>query len=308
MVITKNKFEFVYSPLNYIGSKKKILDQILPLFPEKINIFVDLFAGGCNVGINSDAEKIYCNDNLSFLIEMYQHFQKTDTTEILQHIKNQINTFRLSLENEEGYKNLRNHYNILKNPLDLFVLIAFSFNHQIRFNNSHEFNNPFGRLRSSFNPQMKSNLINFIQNIKTKNIEFTNYNFENFEFNILNENDFVYCDPPYLITTGTYNDGKRGFTGWNEKQEYKLLNLLEKLHQSNIKFALSNVLEHKGKKNDILNDWLSKNDYLCIQFIKNHYANANYQTLVRDKDASKEVLITNYTPPQNKEKEILTLF
>ncbi|MFZ7260303.1 DNA adenine methylase, partial [Avibacterium avium] len=38
--------------MNYIGGKFKLLKQITPLFPKKIDTFVDLFAGGVNVGIN----------------------------------------------------------------------------------------------------------------------------------------------------------------------------------------------------------------------------------------------------------------
>lgn len=34
------------SPLNYTGGKYKLLPQIFPLFPSKINTFVDLFGGG----------------------------------------------------------------------------------------------------------------------------------------------------------------------------------------------------------------------------------------------------------------------
>lgn len=298
----------IFSPLNYIGGKKKILDQILPLFPKEINNFVDLFVGGCNIGINVIAKNIICNDNLVFLVEMYQEFQIKSVSEILEHINNQINTFELSLTNEIGYKNLRNHYNQHKNPLDLFVLVAFSFNHQIRFNNSHEFNNPFGRERSSFNATMKQNLIQFITKLHKTKIEFRCFDFTAFDFSMLCEDDFVYCDPPYLISLGTYNDGKRGFTGWNETQEIKLLTILENLHQKNIKFALSNVLEHKGKTNNILKNWLTTNDFLHTHFIKNNYANANYQTLIRDKNASTEVLITNYLPEKPKEIEVLRLF
>ncbi|GAB4489727.1 MAG: hypothetical protein OHK0045_13210 [Raineya sp.] len=290
----------IKSPLNYIGGKYKLLKQILPLFPKEINIFVDLFAGGCNVGLNVKAEKIICNDNLKFLIEMYQKFQKYSLSEILQHIDNQIITFELSLTNEEGYKKLREHYNTHKNPLDLFVLVAFSFNHQIRFNNSHEFNNPFGRERSSFNDTMRANLIQFVRKIQATHIEFTCFDFENFSFSHLTENDFVYCDPPYLISLGTYNDGKRGFTGWNETQEYKLLVILENLHQRNIRFALSNVLEHKGKENDILQNCLNKNNYLKINYLRVDYSNSNYQTLVREKNTSVEVLITNYEVEKSK--------
>ncbi|TAE00809.1 MAG: DNA adenine methylase [Bacteroidetes bacterium] len=293
-IFVERNLTILKSPLNYIGGKSKLLSQILPLFPKEIDNFVDLFAGGCNVGINVNAKKIICNDNLKFLIEMYRQFQIFDFTEILQHIENQINSFNLSLINEDAYKKFRQHYNQHKNPLDLFVLIAFSFNHQIRFNNAHEFNNPFGRERSSFNATMKLNLEKFVEKLQKTSIEFVCNDFETFDFSDLTENDFVYCDPPYLITTGTYNDGKRGFTGWNDKNEHQLLQILENLQQKNIKFALSNVLAHKGKTNEILNDWLKKNDFLKVYFIQKSYANSNYQTLDKNKNASAEVLIVNY--------------
>ena len=38
----------IQSPLNYTGGKYKLLPQILPLFPKDIDVFVDLFCGGCN--------------------------------------------------------------------------------------------------------------------------------------------------------------------------------------------------------------------------------------------------------------------
>ncbi len=296
----------IKSPLNYIGGKQKILNQILPLFPNKINQFVDLFAGGCNVGINASANKIYFNDNLIYLIEMYKAFYKSDFQSIIQHIQNRISEYNLSLTNEEGFKKIREFYNKTKNPLDLFLLISYSFNHQIRFNNDHEFNNPFGRERSSFNSTMKQNLEMFHNRLKQNNIEFTCKSFEDFDFTILTENDFVYCDPPYLITTGTYNDGKRGFKGWTEKEERELLNTLDKLNNQKIKFALSNVLEHKGKSNEILKKWLNTNSEYIINYININYSNSNYQTIIRDKDASIEVLITNYEPI--KQQKAKTLF
>ena len=41
--------KYIKSPLNYTGGKYKLLDKILPLFPNDINTFVDLFAGGGSV-------------------------------------------------------------------------------------------------------------------------------------------------------------------------------------------------------------------------------------------------------------------
>lgn len=286
----KNKIK---SPLNYIGGKYKLLDQIVPLFPKSVNTFIDLFAGGCNVGINSNANKIVFNDNLTYLIELYVTFQQNDLGTTLNHIENRINEFSLSLTNESGYKNFKNFYNEKKFPLDLFILIAFSFNHQIRFNNSHHFNNPFGKNRSSFNSSMKFNLESFIIKLKENDVEFTNFSFEKFGFSTLTRNDFVYCDPPYLITTGSYNDGKRGFKGWTQKEEFELLGVLDNLNKKEIKFALSNVISHKGNENTILKEWLNNNNY-NLNYLNKNYSNSNYQTKIRDKNASVEILVTNY--------------
>lgn len=288
--------------MNYIGGKHKLLSQIVPLFPQNIKTFVDLFCGGCNVGINVNAENVIFNDNLSFLIELYKSFKEKQNDEILKHIESRIKQFDLSLTNANGYLALRELYNKEKNPLDLFVLVAYSFNHQIRFNNSHQFNTPFGKERSSFNPKMKENLLKFLSALHTKNVSFFCNNFDVFDFSNLTDNDFVYCDPPYLITTGTYNDGKRGFTGWSENEEKKLLEILKNLNERKIKFALSNVIEHKGLSNDLLKNWISENNFY-ISYLNKNYSNSNYQVINRNPKSTIEVLVTNYET----EKE-LTLF
>ncbi len=296
--IMHHHIPLIKSPLNYIGGKFKILPQIYPHFPQKIEKFIDVFAGGANVAININATKIYVNDNLVNLIELYKKLQTLSIDEVFNHIYQQINEFNLSLVNENGYKKLRQHYNRCKNPLDLLILISYSFNHQIRFNNSNEFNNPFGKNRSQFNDTMARNLKNFMIRLHQKNIEFSALNFDVINFSQFGEDDFVYCDPPYLITTGAYNDGKRGFTGWNAHHELLLLKLLSDLNERNIKFALSNVLNHKGNENTILMDWINNHHNLFVYNIKSDYSNANYQNHQNEIKPSHEVLITNYAQPK----------
>lgn len=284
------KKEYIKSPLNYTGGKYKILASILPFFPESINTFIDLFGGGFNVGININAEKIIYNDHISYLKEMFQFFKETETNFILENIKSRIAEFNLDEQNVDGYINLRKKYNERKNILDLFLLTCYSFNHQIRFNNKHEFNSPFGRNRSSFNPSIECNLISFIKNLKNKNIEFLSKDFsyiKNYDFK---ENDFVYCDPPYLISNAAYNDGKRGFKNWTEKEDNELLDLLDCLNNRKIKFLLSNVFIHKGLKNDNLIEWSKK---YHVQFIDKDYKNCNYH-LKDKKTQTQEVIIYNY--------------
>ena len=58
----KKKRINISCPFNYTGGKFKLLDQIQPLLNEK-EVFLDLFAGGGNVGINSSSSKVIFNDS-----------------------------------------------------------------------------------------------------------------------------------------------------------------------------------------------------------------------------------------------------
>lgn len=276
--------------MNYTGGKYKLLPQILPLFPNGGIIdgkFIDLFCGGANVAVNVNANNgIIANDFDTNVIDIYNEFKIHCITDLLAYIEDKIAEYDLTITNKEAFDKFRTDYNNSeeKNPLDLFILICFSFNHQFRFNSKGEFNMPFGKDRSCFNNTIKRNLISFKE--KIDNITFTNNSFEDLKIEKLCSDDFVYCDPPYLITCATYNEKD----GWNEVKEKKLLELLDKLNEKGVKFALSNVLTNKGKSNDILIEWSKK---YTVHHLNNTYANCNYHT--KDKNSkTDEVLIVNY--------------
>lgn len=133
-------------------------------------------------------------------------------------------------------------------------------------------------------------LSSFIDKIKEQDCIFTCMDFREFGIAKLDENDFVYVDPPYLITCAAYNEKN----GWNKTDEVDLLSFLDNLDAHNIRFALSNVLRSKGKENNILLEWLNDNAtrYKTIRLDYN-YSNSNYHT--KDKTPnSEEVLIINY--------------
>lgn len=280
--------KYIKSPLNYIGGKYKLLPQLMKYFPTDINTFVDLFSGGFNVGINVKSNKTICNDINDFIIDLYKELYNSSVENVLDRINTNIKGYGLSKENESAYKKFRVHYNETKDPIDLYTLTCYSFNYQFRFNNNREYNNPFGRNRSQFSENMKNNLILFSDKLKNMNIDFSSKDFDKVSIENLGKDDFIYCDPPYLITTGSYNDGNRGFKDWKEEEEIKLYNYLDKANEKNIKFALSNVMEHKGKENKLLKEWSKK--YKVI-YLDNDYSNSSYNT---KKGKSKEVLIINY--------------
>lgn len=284
-----NNKQCVKSPLNYTGGKSKLLPQILPLFPDKVGTFIDLFCGGCNVGSNVNADKVVYNDYMSQIIELFKNWKDTNLEDTIQYIETQIEKFNLSKQNQEGFLELRKQYNEYRDIRDLFVLVAYAFNHQIRFNSKGEYNMPFGKDRSEYNKNMKTNLINFITRIQEQDSTFLNRSFDELNVEEFTKDTFVYADPPYLITVASYNENG----GWNEQMEYKLLEYLDKCTENGIKFALSNVLEMNDKSNNILKKWAQEKGY-NIHHLNYTYGNCNYHKLDKTVGLTDEVLITNY--------------
>ncbi|MCM1136785.1 MAG: Dam family site-specific DNA-(adenine-N6)-methyltransferase [Clostridium sp.] len=282
--------QYIKAPMNYIGNKYRIMGQMQKWFPRKINLMVDIFCGGCDVTFNTAAKEHIANDLNFFVIDIYKEFQRLGMNEAVEQIEKTIDNWKLTKENKAAYENFRDYYNKTKNPLDLYVLMCFSFNYQFRFNSSHEYNNPFGKARSSFNGVMRENLIKLSGIIEQ--VRYTSWDFREFDYDLMRPGDFLYADPPYLITCGSYNDGKRGFKGWGEKDEKELYEILDMLSEKGIKFALSNVSHHKGEKNSILLDWRKERKY-HMHKINFNYDNCNYHTK-NGENSTREVLITNY--------------
>lgn len=280
----KEQSKFFYSsPLNYIGGKADLISWLKNYMPQNVNTFYDLFGGGLNVAINANAKKIVYNDINFKVKELLEFLIKSDTKKVLQEINKKIKKYGLEKGKKEPYLALRNDYNSKnekdRNYLDLFLLIMFGFQQQIRFNSKYDYNNPVGQ--AGFNEKIKEKLISFVSCAKNKNLGLFSKDYSYFEDKI-QQDDFVYLDPPYLITLGSYNDGKRGFNGWNENEEKRLLAFLDSLNKKNIKFMLSNVLEHKDKKNEILLNWIRENNFKIIE-------NPN-----KTRGNRKEIIVVNY--------------
>lgn len=289
-----------------------MLPQIMPCFPKEINTFVDLFCGGGNVGINVNCRRLVLNDLDEHVFHLLDTFQRLDKEVTFETIHRTIAKYGLSDSmvngyefygcngsdglgryNKEPFLELRRNFNEEKNKdasyyLLLYTLIIFSFNNQIRFNREGKFNLPVGK--RDFNAKMQRKLSDFIDRLQSVNCIFSCVDFRDFDISTLTEGDFVYMDPPYLITCATYNEKD----GWNEAAERDLLRFIDGLHSHGIRFALSNVLRSKGKENRILIDWAAANaDKYHVKRLDYDYANSNYHTKDRGKN-SEEVLIVNY--------------
>ena len=283
------------SPFNYVGNKFKQLPQLFQIFPSKINNFVDLFTGGADVATNMilQANTVYANDINKFTIDIMKIFQEKSIEEILEFIDNRIAEFNLNKTNKEGYLKYRELYNngTYSTPLDLFTLTRFSFNNNLRFNNNCQMNQAFGANRSSFNPAMRKNTIKFHKNIQS--VILSCQTFELFPINKLNSKDFIYIDPPYLISDAYYNVGaKNAELRWEQKDDLKLFDFLDKVNKQKIPFAMSNFIHHKGKTNKKLIEWINDmnlNTYDINSDYSHCIANIN-----KNDNPTLEVVITNY--------------
>lgn len=305
----KDSHRFAKSPLNYTGGKFKLLPQFESIFPKEINTFVDFFCGGANVAVNSNAKRIIAIDKEANLIRILELFKSYDYMEIVNKLDSIIEKYNLSNTYKNGYEfygedssaglgkynkkyylKLRKDYNSMKDSTErdfmFLTLVIYAFNHQIRFNSNGEYNMPVGK--RDFNSSIRKNLLEFCRKLVVKNISFINTDYKEFELNTLSSNDFCYFDPPYYLGDASYNEND----GWNENKEKELLEYLNEVDKHGIKFALSNVTEHKGLKNEILIDWAIENRY-NIHNLNYNYKNSNYH--LKDKSQiTKEVLITNY--------------
>jgi adenine-specific DNA-methyltransferase len=271
------------SPLNYPGSKARMVPFLKSLMPSRIGRFVDAFGGSFNVGINVAAKQVVYNDYNHLVAGLIAAFRDQDTYEFIRYVRRQISKYGLEKENAESYIAARSKYNSLpinmRDPRLLFAVLLYGFNQQIRFNSNLEFNNPVGQ--RWFNDKIFERLVSFSREIKSRDVICLDRDYR-LLIDQIDEDTFFYLDPPYRLTTGAYNDGKRGFKGWDIAAERELFSFCEQLHASSVKFMLSYVLEHKGKTNSEIMRWIERNGFRVVR-------HATVQGVGR-----KEVVILNY--------------
>lgn len=294
------------SPLFYVGDKYRLMEQLLGLFPKKINNFYEPFVGGGTVFLNIEAKKYFLNDINKYLINIHRFLLSSakNPEKFFIDIEKIIRRYKLSHSykkdivpnflrrefkktyyarfNKEGYEKLRTYVNKnkKKDPLILYVLLIYGFNRMLRFNSSGKFNLPVGNV--DFNKNVVGALNNYFAFVRNKKIRFTANDFRKFfDKKKYVNGDFIYFDPPYFITSSEYNKL------WSEREESDLLNLIDKLNKKDVRFALSNVIYYNGNKNNLLIKWMEK---YKVNNIESNYINYHDNK----KKEIKEVLITNY--------------
>jgi DNA adenine methylase len=300
------KVAYIRSPFFYVGDKYKLLPQITPLFPKEISRIIEPFVGGGSVFLNIDAREVLANDLDSNVIDIHNLLlaQGLKMEQFIFKLTKLARSYGLTCSfdgdlvgpevrkefpktyfahlNRQGFTELKETYNSSKrrDVSELYALMIYGFNRMLRFNREGNFNIPVGNV--DFNPNVIKALQGYSKQTVGRSIIFSNQDFETFLNNQdFRPGDFVYVDPPYLITASEYNKG------WNEDCERRLYVLLDSLNLKGVKFAVSNVEIYGDRTNTILESWMMK---YKVNTVTSNYINY----FDNGKKSLKEVLVCNY--------------
>ena len=296
----------IRSPFFYVGDKYKLVSQLLKYFPKQIKTYVEPFYGGGSSQLQVEAKKYLLNDIDANVIRLHTFLlrEMKDTDKFYNSLFSLIERYNLSCSflrdvvpaqlkkdfpktyyskyNKQGYSSLRDDFN-KEGQIDdykLYLLLIYGFNHMIRFNSSGLFNLPVGNV--DFNKNVFDALNNYYTKQKKRSLTFSVLDFRSFMKNLrLDSMDFIYCDPPYLISMSEYNKN------WNEETDKELYKCLDGLDKKGVRFGITNLICHKGKTNSVFEKWSQS---YSIEQISSNYISFNDNTIKSD---SIEVYVHN---------------
>lgn len=271
-------------PIKSQGIKTKLVDWI-DFNIQGINYerWVEPFMGTGVVAFNIRPKNALLCDSNPHLINFYTDIQNKNITSPM--VKNflTIEGEKLFSSNGDYYYEVRDRFNKYGNSLDFLFLSRSCFNGMMRFNKKGGFNVPFCRKPNRFAKALVTKISNQVDSISniicSGNYTFINQDFKD-TLNMLQPNDLVYSDPPYLGRHVDY------FDSWTEEDEFFLQKGLE---NSKAKYILSTWLSNKYRINDyVFSVWkdcrISTKEHFYYVGAKEGNRNAVYEALLTNFD------------------------
>lgn len=195
--------------IKWTGSKRYLAEEIINHFPKEINTYYEPFIGGGSVLIqlltsNIKVNNYICSDVNSYLINLWLMIKENpqeliSAYETMWNEMNQIDDIQFR---KSYYIKVRDRFNISHNPEDFLFLSRTATNGLIRFNSQGKFNSSYHLTRKGIVPKTFDKIINqWSQLLKKKNINFICCDYNEIK---PEQNDFMYCDPPYVNTDSMY--------------------------------------------------------------------------------------------------------
>lgn len=249
--------KIIVPPIKCQGIKTKIV----PFIAEKVErdetgIWIEPFVGTGVVAFNLAPQKALLCDKNQYIIALYQGIQNGSITS--QSVRDflEYHGARLARHGAEYYKEMRDHFNANGDPLYFLFLNRSDFNGMIRFNRKGQFNVPFCQKPNRFTKAYITKICNQISNvgkiIQGKDWRFVCCPWQN-AFDDVNENDYIYLDPPYIGRDTSYV---------GEWPESEAIQLAEFAHSTPANVCLSMWKENEFRRNEHLFDyWADFNWY-----------------------------------------------
>jgi len=192
-------------PLKWAGGKRWQVPHIaLYWAPKRYRRLVEPFCGGLAVALGLVPEQSLLNDINPHLINFYRQLKSG----FVSNLKPKNDKEYFYAKRREFNRLLSEGKSQTKEAAALFYYLnRTGFNGLCRFNQSGEFNVPFGRYKRII---YKDDFLEYVDVFAKW--EFTSVHFQRLE---LHEFDFVYADPPYDVDFRQYSQG--GF-GWHEQE------------------------------------------------------------------------------------------
>jgi DNA adenine methylase len=273
----------IIPPIKSQGIKTKLIPWIENECKNiKYEKWVEPFLGTGVVAFNMKPSKALLCDVNPHIINFYKKLQDKSIDYKIMRSFLEDEGEKLKQSNGEYYYEVRKRFNDNHSSFDFLFLNRACFNGMMRFNGKGNFNVPFCKKPNRFAPALVTKICNQIKNISIIILQ-SDFEFKIQDFNdtILsaNDDDLIYCDPPYIGRNTNY------FDLWNEKKEYCLNNIL-KCKKSFI--MLSTWYQSQYRKNDYID--LLWNDYNIK--IREHFYHIGAKE--SNRKPIEEALLTNF--------------
>jgi len=277
----------VVPPIKSQGIKTKLVPWIMDLAPEVSGKWVEPFLGTGVVAFNSGYKYAILNDTNPHIINFYKGIQQRTITAPLmkQYLEEEGKLLSNAENNGYGhYLNVRVRFNSGEySPYDFIFLSRAGFNGMMRFGSKGNWNIPFCKKPDRFAQAYITKIINQVSTVSQIIQPEPNWTFHNKSFAeiipLAEENDIIYCDPPYYGRHVDY------YNGWKEQDEELLFHLLS---NTKAKFILSTWHHNDWRENEMINKFWSRFNILTRDhFYHNGGSIENRRTVV-------EALVCNF--------------
>ena len=230
--------------VKWVGGKRQLLRDIIPLIPEDYTRYIEPFAGGGAVffSLSSQIQKAgipaWLNDINPELVNSYLMVRDQPDAllaDLRTHIydKDYFLNLRALDRTEEGLAAL----GTIARASRFIYLNRTAFNGLYRVNAKGQFNVPFGRYT---NPLIADADRIYACSAALQNIQITCTSFDQV-LSRAGAGDFVYLDPPYIPLSQTSYFTSYSHNGFGPDEQVKLARLLYELDKRGGRFIASNA-------------------------------------------------------------------